>query len=71
LSELNQLELAVNKGSLTNDMAHLRALLIREIQQVHAQLPSHLKRRYTSQMPSSMKRVSDECIEGIYPFVCD
>lgn len=57
LSELNQLDLAVSEGALTNDMAHLRALIVGEIHKVHSQLPPYLKRRYSTQMPSTMKRI--------------
>uniref|UniRef100_A0A1I8BPI2 KH domain-containing protein n=1 Tax=Meloidogyne hapla TaxID=6305 RepID=A0A1I8BPI2_MELHA len=57
LSELQQLDMAVRGGALSSDLAHVRALLIHEIHKLHSLLPIYLKRRYASQMPSTMKRI--------------
>uniref|UniRef100_A0A915LEN4 Uncharacterized protein n=1 Tax=Meloidogyne javanica TaxID=6303 RepID=A0A915LEN4_MELJA len=57
LSELQQLDLAVRGGALSSDLAHVRALLVHEIHKLHSLLPIYLKRRYASQMPSTMKRI--------------
>lgn len=71
LNELNQLDIAVSEGALTRNLAHVRTLvffkqfntlllkiqLVHEIHRIHSQLPLQLRRRYSSQMPSAMKRI--------------